>query len=81
MYITKKEDGFWLIVESKGKHAMVNLGFPKNIVGDVIAEAAQHSETYPLEIDSRAVLVVVKQYDKTGDEVSISNINIPDRQA
>lgn len=41
--IVKKEDGFWLVIETEGKQAMINLGFPKNIVGEVVAEAAQQS--------------------------------------
>ena len=38
-------------------------------------------EKYEIEIDDRAVLVVVRQYDVAGDEVAISNINVPDRVA
>ncbi len=33
--------------------------------------------TYPLKIDDGAELVVVKQYDSAGDEISISNILPP----
>lgn len=29
------------------------------------------------KVDERAVLVVIKQYDKSGNEVAISNISIP----
>ena len=29
------------------------------------------------KLDKRAVLVVIKQYDESGNEVAISNINIP----
>lgn len=44
--------------------------------------AAQHrvqrtGGTYPLKIDDGAELVVVKQYDSAGDEISISNILPP----
>jgi hypothetical protein len=38
-------------------------------------------EKYEIEIDDRAVLVVVRQYDSAGQEVVISNISVPDRAA
>lgn len=37
------------------------------------------SEKYQIEIDDRAVLVVVRQYDASGNEVVIENILPPGR--
>ena len=36
---------------------------------------------YTISIDDRAVLVVVRQYDSAGSEVSIANINVPESDA
>jgi len=36
---------------------------------------------YTIRIDDRAVLVVVRQYDSAGGEVSIANINVPESDA
>ena len=36
---------------------------------------------YTISIDDRAVLVVVRQYDSAGGEVSIANINVPESDA
>ena len=50
LYVEKTEDGYWLFVETKGKQAIINLGFPENIVGDILEEAAEHrvqSDTCP----------------------------------
>ena len=38
-------------------------------------------EKYEIEIDDRAVLVEIRQYDSAGLEVSISSITVPDRVA
>jgi hypothetical protein len=69
----------WEPVDSKS----YKKGFREDLAALIAyIEAAQHSVqriggTYPLEIDNRAVLVVAKQYDAAGDEVSISNISVP----
>ena len=36
---------------------------------------------YTISIDDRAVLIVVRQYDSAGGEVSIANINVPESDA
>jgi len=36
---------------------------------------------YTIDIDNRTVLVVVRQYDSAGKEVSISNIIVPESAA
>ena len=38
--IVKKEDGYWLVIEGE-KSAMINLGFPKHIVGEVLEECVK----------------------------------------
>jgi len=38
-------------------------------------------EKYEIEIDDRAVLVEIKQYDSAGEEVSVFSISVPDRAA
>lgn len=74
-----------MIHEMKAAYACINAGeffkakkhleFALDYLRDI--ESVKTDDTYPLEIDARAVLVVVRQYDKIGDEVAISNISVP----
>jgi len=43
-FVKKTKDGFLLFIVSRGKQVIINLGFPENIVGDLLEEASQQSE-------------------------------------